>query len=87
MTAPKSITQIVRGDAHLTSLIRSDNFVRDPRCEAIADAVRGLSPLDEHCLLGFLMGYKACDREFLTAIEEWLESNRAMNARIAQRLR
>ena len=58
----------------------------DPRYKEISDAVRVLSPLDDRCLLAFLLGYKSCDEQFLTVIEEWLESNRSMNARIAERL-
>lgn len=84
---PKVYTRCVRGDAKLTAHIDSNSFIQDPRWEGLADAVRGLSSFDDHCLLGFLMGYKACDREFLTLIAEWLESNRAMNARIAARLK
>jgi hypothetical protein len=85
MKIQKSNTKCVRGDAQLTSLIESASFVHDPRWEEIQRAVQDLSPLDERCLLAFLLGYKSRDSEFLTLVAEWLESNRAMNRRIAER--
>ena len=58
------------------------SFARDPRADGIQDAVRNLSQLDEHCLIAFLLGYKSNDQAFLSLIDEWLRSNRAMNARV-----
>jgi hypothetical protein len=85
-TKPKSHTRCLKGDAHLTTLIEFASFAPDPRWEAIQRGVQGLTPFDDRCLLAFLLGYKSGDSEFLTVIAEWLESNRAMNARIQARL-
>jgi hypothetical protein len=86
-STPQARTQSVKGDAQLTALIDASGFVRDPRWEAIRQAVQHLSPFDDRCLLAFLLGYKSRDAEFLSLIEEWLKSNDAVNARIAERLK
>jgi hypothetical protein len=86
MIPPKPRTQLLNGDARLSARIDAASFTRDARWQEIRDAVQALSPLDHRCLISFLLGYKSWDREFLALIEEWLKSNGAMNARIAERL-
>ena len=84
---PKSHTQTVEGDAHLS--VRIDpNLLHRPRpWTEIRDELGALSAVDAASLLGFLVGYKSRDQQFLSLLEEWLKSGRAMNARIAARLK